>query len=285
MAGFLYFLPDRNAGVKLSDLCAMGLAHAFEKDRDITRVPTEKGPGGRPGVVVADATHVKRVGYYSTEQRWQQMHGLDAWVGIFTNQVPTPNDLRRADILHGYPVELADGKEWTIPLVRACAANDDGMTWTSALPARMDIDSEGRAIAGIVLPSYQQVWEVVHKQNAILVKLFERVAVAVGHAPNGDTAAWLDQWWYVDSMLGLDAVELARMDRVAMTLLGANHRIGTLAEAVLLDIFTMPNPYSPRIFAYACDVPGYLEIKKKAGLDGGPSGDGKSDDTPDTDQH
>ncbi len=168
MAGFLYFLPGQNRGIKIADLQAAGLGYAFER-RMSPREVLGGGPDGNPGVVVADPESVPDIGYYADRQTWRKIPGSRNWLGYLTHNRPTPADLQRDQVLDGHWITLADGNEWLVPIARGSVeetfetpggAKDTRLAWCRNLPEATSIDDdEGHWIRDGVLARYRPLWD------------------------------------------------------------------------------------------------------------------------------
>jgi hypothetical protein len=107
------------------------------------------------GIVIgykSPATDIpKRIGYYPAEQTWTPIgDGTGAWIGLDTASPPTPDDLRRREFHVGYSLELGDGNEWMIPVIR----RPDG---TTSLPCDMVWDAAGE-VQQPIKRSYERFW-------------------------------------------------------------------------------------------------------------------------------
>lgn len=87
------------------------------------------GPEDSSGCVIAIFPEGKdgvepRGGYYPQEQEWTAIHQhenapADYWIGYERDNPPTPEDLIRRDAIGGWPVRLADGLDWQVPVLPA----------------------------------------------------------------------------------------------------------------------------------------------------------------------
>jgi hypothetical protein len=264
--GFLYFLPGEHQGdVDVSLLRRRGLGYAFDDKSAMAKNPiTGRGPGGHSGVLVADdrRTPGHRTRYDPEAQTWRTVPktGDDpAWVGIWNASPPTPEILLRTEVIAGRWAELGDGRDWAIPVVRACREDQDAIVGTPAVPCRADLGDNGTFVRGEVLPAYQGIWESLDELwTAVMADFVE------------------------GRMEKLDAIDPQVLDAAAAELLAVNYAVGP-AEIVLLGLFQHPNPFALRILVIALDVAGYLEIKKKQECDGSSSPDGPAVGTPATD--
>jgi len=245
MAGLLYFLPGRDRSIKLPDVKAAGLDYAFE-DR-CTPAGVERGPDGERGVIVADDERIEahRIGYYPDKQTWRRIPGLDAWVGMYTDDPPEPTDLIRQRALPGHWVRLGDGHDWLIPVARAAAEQDSTLVWYQALPQATTIDEEGRWIQGGVLPAYQRLWDIA-------MRWWDAV-VAAETIEESETSAKIE-------------LDFEEINDGALLALATNYRVGK-AEVALLGLFD--DQCVREILAALIDMPTIQAwLKKKAAAAG-----------------
>jgi hypothetical protein len=157
----LYFLPsltwtrDQTEATTRLILKDRGLSEIF---RDVKRDEigfqelAGRGPDDKSGSIIWYSDNrepPRRCGYYKTEQDWHDCGAF--YIGIDTASPPTPADLRRKREHAGYPLELADGNQWMIPVVRR--PND-----TTELPTDLYVDAAGN-LCEPIKPAYQKYWE------------------------------------------------------------------------------------------------------------------------------
>lgn len=165
MAQPLYFLPH----LREKQLESIPQTRAVLKERGLTDVFADvardemtvcelsgRGPGDLSGVILAykrpDEQIPRRLGFYPKEQAWTPVgDGSQVWLGIDTDEPPTEADLRRKRQYSGYRIELGDGGQWHIPIIR----RPDGST---ELPRQMKWDPTGRLIEPIK-PAYESYWQ------------------------------------------------------------------------------------------------------------------------------
>jgi hypothetical protein len=116
--------------------------------------PTQ-GPGGRSGCFLATSTggvaHV-RTGFYPDFQVWRQVRrDPELWIGIDKEFPPTPADLVRPSIIRGWPVALADGNSYEIPVIRSVVGRTN-------LPRDMYRDLDG-LLQLEVKPQHADLWD------------------------------------------------------------------------------------------------------------------------------
>jgi hypothetical protein len=136
-----------------------GLAEVFSDvshDQILSAPLAGRGPNDLSGSVIAYQTvkgePPRRIGYYPSEQKWTPIgDGSLCWIGIDTDSPPTPDDLRRRKEHAGYPIELGDGKEYMIPVIR----RPDGST---GLPTDMYLDAAGN-LCEPIKSAYEAYWE------------------------------------------------------------------------------------------------------------------------------
>lgn len=93
-------------------------------------------------------------GFFPERQTWHHMVDVDAtqlWVGVENDAPPTPQDLRRPALVRGYDIELLDGREWHVPVIRT--------PWDAThLPQAMLFD-EHHKYSEPLLSQYQPVFD------------------------------------------------------------------------------------------------------------------------------
>jgi hypothetical protein len=161
----IYFLP----GVRDTQFANVAQARAVLAERGLTDVfadvplekmphfePPGRGPGDKAGTLVTYQTVAgdipPRWGFYPDEQEWSEVND-ELWLGIDTARPPVPDDLKRRKQYGGYSLELGDGNQWTVPVVR----RPDG---SSELPTSMSWDATG-AYTEPIKAAYRGIWERV----------------------------------------------------------------------------------------------------------------------------
>lgn len=154
MAGFLYFVEGDKPLTSMKQVDDLGLSHAFDTLPQCTQLPRGT-PSGNNGYLLTDSATLGNYQprYLPEEQTWRQFGKV--WVGYYTAATPTPDDLRRTQILPGVDVKLCDGNKWTVPFVYFYTA--DGLE--ANLPRYLDLDNAGRCIPGRVLEKYDSLAE------------------------------------------------------------------------------------------------------------------------------
>jgi len=162
MAQPLYFLPrvalkhDATPAAKRQAVQNAGLGEIFVdvKPEDIGFAAIDgKGPGDLSGTIVFytdDREPPPRAGYFHLQQTWHHVND-DLWIGIHNDHPPTPADMRRAKVFRGYEMELGDGNEWMIPIIRR--PTDLGTT----LPQSQYI--EGGKLVKTLKAAYKRYWD------------------------------------------------------------------------------------------------------------------------------
>lgn len=159
MPGFLYYLPGETRKFTRDELDEVGLTYAF--DRNPTSNYCRHGPDGKQGMVLASGD--TKVGYYADKQTWRRIPGnkADAWVGIYSDDPPTPDDLARSVQLDGHLVALGDGNKWLIPKARAWIEEDGELRWQHTLPQRLARNDDGHWEPQGPTERYARLWEIV----------------------------------------------------------------------------------------------------------------------------
>lgn len=161
MAGLLYWLPKLDRSIKIEDVRAAGLGHAFERGLAANTFHGKDGkkPFGAAGVTFADPDRVQKIGVYDG-QTWKQAPGQKFWIGWYDNQRPGPGDLARSKMLDGHCVRLADGNDYLAPVARGWNDSDDDPGWFHAVPRLTELDDAGNWIQGDVVAAYRPLWEL-----------------------------------------------------------------------------------------------------------------------------
>lgn len=161
MASFLYGIAGDQRPVTPERVKAWGLSYAFTGGIDHRQVNC--GPWGSAGAVFCDTTRQggRTAGYHPEQQTWRKLPTvegrLELWVGYWNEAKPGPEDLRRAQLIRGPKIQLADGNAWQIPIVRHF--DDSLQRWQSELPAYFDYDEAGKIIKGEPRDEYAYLWD------------------------------------------------------------------------------------------------------------------------------
>jgi len=161
------------------------------------------GPGGATGTLlsVTGGKSPQRMGYYPESQDWHERPvGMDVWVGIDREMPPTPDDLARGERLYGYAVEMGDGCNWVVPVIR-CPFGREAFG-QSSLP--MDYTYRSGHAEQVICEDYRELWELTGQ-------------------------AW-DHWYDRESQPEMDLDVLLR---IAVESLGINYRYGKVEQTVL----------------------------------------------------
>ena len=140
MAGLFYYVPGSRS-ITEKTVREMGLGYMLS-GRGLKKVPTSQGPDGHSGIVFAAgptndaATSINLTDSCGPTAKWAKVDGTDAWVGMYKEDKPTPQDLEHEHLIDGHFVELCDGHNWLCPVARAV----DGST---PLPKPLEF-KEGR---------------------------------------------------------------------------------------------------------------------------------------------
>lgn len=169
MSAPLYFLPgiftaQLAPGGKLSRslLAARGLGEVFEDVReldDLARIDMSAlGPGNQSGMIISalpveSREPPRRIGYYPQDPaiEWHSFDNGSLWIAIDTQNPPTPADLARSKQLQGHAVEMADGQQWIVPVLRRWPSG-------SGLPQDWEFDDAGQFVQRIKA-RYRQLWD------------------------------------------------------------------------------------------------------------------------------
>lgn len=242
MSGLLYFIEGEahcNGGDLVERIRRAGLGYAFDEETRAVGAGAMKGPGGKPGMVVAVPAGVDRLGYYPDDQQWRNVPNLDGvHVGMVKDAPPAPADLRWPRMLDGHLVILGDHKHWLVPVARAVR---DDYTEYIALPASVRLDDEGNWSRTAVESRYEHLWPLA-------CRWWDAKMQAHEHEDDEGLATHAI------------SVEFQDLMNAACTALGGNYRIGP-AEADLLGLLTSDN--APKVLNALVDFPRVMELVKK----------------------
>ena len=114
------------------------------------------------------------------EATWRNMPGLDGfWLGVFEDDKPGPEQLRRERQIKGHDVVLGDGNSWHIPCARVWMGEWGALQHINPLPRSMRLDNEGEWVLGEVVQDYRPLWEAG-------VAAWDAIADRADAARNGD---------------------------------------------------------------------------------------------------
>lgn len=165
MSYFLYFKAG-GGKVTRADVEQYGLDYALGESIETREVLA--GPDGSAGGwVFCDSYRAgnRAAAYQPDQQTWRELphrEGRPAlWVGYWNDAKPTPASLQRPAMLPGAGVLLADGHQWTVPIVRRAIESDSQLVaYECQLPCYLDYDAEGRVTKGRVLGVHQRLWDL-----------------------------------------------------------------------------------------------------------------------------
>lgn len=254
MSGFLYFLPNCVDPPDLAALAKLGIGYAFEAPPAYTIKGNGSGPGGLSGMLIGCGNDLV---FEPARQSWRALPAAEdpsskievqksaAWVGIWNESPPTPEELIRRKPLPGLAIALGDGREWLAPVARRWVAVGEG-GWFNALPHRWGLDQAGE---------------------------WGRKSVVAVHAELWGIAEWF--WTSFAEALSTGVVTVflpeAKVIGGALAALGANYRIGAI-EADMLGLFQDGTAAEVlRALIDADCVLGWLKKKEAGSLTGAPA--------------
>jgi hypothetical protein len=152
----LFFIPD-----------AKSLTGELRRQHGLDRLvqspqsrETFSGPGGVPGLIVADGdTPAERVAYRAEQQTWSKRYGMTSQVGTWNDLAITPDQLVRRQAMAGTDVQLLDSQHWTVPILRSWK-DGDSIWHECQLPRVMQQCAEtGSWLITAVVPQYRELWD------------------------------------------------------------------------------------------------------------------------------
>lgn len=243
MAGILYFIPNANTG-DIGEPSSLPFAYAFEKKSKLSKVQSGTGPDGKSGVIVANPGSVKapQMRYVADKQTWCNCG--EYYCGVWNDAIPSPEDLARKEQLPGEYLELADEREWLIPIARRWSINESSqaMEWETDIPRTIEI--RGQSIFhGPVIKRYQALWTIA---NAIY-----------NTRDDGETA---DELVSLEAERDLMGGFYPRAMCAAM-IIQENYRVGPVECTTLLRL--LDTSTANRIFDVLTNWNSYRHMKKK----------------------
>jgi hypothetical protein len=210
---------------------------------DVGMTNVMRGPDGLSGCIVValpvDRTRQHVQTYQADRQEWTQIDpGL--YIGVDQQLRPHPFDLARSKALKGYPVTLADGHSYVVPVVRRPDWLVERLrVQPSELPSSVKMGAHGS-------------WTPkVKSQHAGLFERMQGVAELFfeddGSLKQIPTSVSMD--WGVN---------------LALEILGLNYRIGA-NEQTILDL--LDNENWGTVLAFAIDAPLATEYKSRQQLE------------------
>jgi hypothetical protein len=165
---FLYYLPgERTANA--DTLAKHGIGYAFDSLPSYREIFS--GPDQSAGIIASRHPDIDRLGYHPSKQQWRKIPGKTAWVGKWTEEAITPEQLARPDQCSGLLVRLADGQLWNVARARKFVEHDQQSYYVCPLPHDLDLGDDGRWIPARVSAAYaklsdlaDQFWEA-HSQS------------------------------------------------------------------------------------------------------------------------
>lgn len=165
---FLYFIPTDANQVTREDIVQRGLGYAI----DHTSGRGCTGPEHQRGFIFGkDSKTAVRMDQES--QTWVPAPKLDAesppyWVGFDSR--PTPDELAREEQIAGDMITLMDGSQWKVPKLLVWQEGvSTAAVWSTSLPCCIDIDDNGNAADGAIIPKYSDLFDIG-------MKVFARMA-------------------------------------------------------------------------------------------------------------
>jgi len=125
----LIYLPgETSPGTETLNRLVPGLVRSDDAQPFAAAV-IEQGPDGGSGMLFgwSDGIRLDR-----SRQTWEQIPGVNAWMGYETASPPTAESLQRSKQIDGLAIEFGD-QVWTVPCVLH-------------LPSHIDLDNTGRPI-------------------------------------------------------------------------------------------------------------------------------------------
>lgn len=206
MAGFLYYFPQAAPVSTVEQVPDVEL-RTLLRETSVSAAQNNGGPDGKVGQMIS--VHPSRgvaggeeaaTGYWPDRQTWTKVKEAGPpikdekgkitgyedgptlyWIGREKASPPTPLDVQREKLIYGHPVKLADGKEWTIPVVGP---------YQTRLP-RTFAPAPGKRLTMVVREQYAAIFTESEKWHAL------------ARTPNAEYD-WHDAFSYAVGLLGVN---------------------------------------------------------------------------------
>jgi hypothetical protein len=242
MTSFLYYVPGHQAEmISHEQIIKAGIGYVFDKPGDVTvNLLRSSGPDGKSGAIITNPLRIEpgRNQFKPDLQMWlpPAVEG-GVWVGMWNDAQPGPENLQRRKMLRGRTLELADEREWMIPIGCRWSESDNTEQWfrlSCALPAPLAFGANDVFLSK-PFERYAQLWAIceidARRQSGGEVSDAERSLVS-----------------------GVGAVFSA------VKVLAANYAVNT-AEVELLELFNQDTPRE--ILDVFCDWETWDELAEK----------------------
>lgn len=153
---FIYFIPTESQ-FPTPEVESV-LPYAWEYNGSHGRF-CPNSPLGRGLVVGRRTIPLDDINFCSVEL-WRKIPGKEAWIRQLGETTPECVARKSGTALEGFPVELADGRQWVIP--RALAWHTLSQP-VMVLPRTDRLGDDGKWVPGDVLPQYKQLWHAVER--------------------------------------------------------------------------------------------------------------------------
>lgn len=182
---FIYYIENGPRQVKKEDLPTYGLGH-IDASKGITSQEVRVGPFNGAGTLVGSAAAPPGLFRYTPDvQQWQiapAKYCIDGkrWAVCYHRAAgaPGPSELARPRQLAGRLLQMADGREWLIPVAREYSRGNDEnpITWSHVLPQVLSLNEDGDFRPGDVQPQYRKLWDLTIAYEQALFDAVNRLA-------------------------------------------------------------------------------------------------------------
>jgi hypothetical protein len=179
----VYFLFGGPPAIKTADLGQWGLGHVATT-HGVQCQQIASGPEGNAGLLVsAGNVPPAHLRYVPDDQEWTVAPAKFCPAGkrwavgyMVASGTPGPDQLARKHQLDSRSVQMADLREWKIPLAKQwfrVENQDPPAAWSHSLPRVMQLDDEGKFAPGQVHAKYRRLWDMAVEYET---KLFDAVS-------------------------------------------------------------------------------------------------------------
>lgn len=163
MSQFLYYVPGCGVSISHERLAELGLDDRI--DHPICRPCRGSTPDKGSGAVVVQSSDDAAPIMDMENQTWRpapkgSSDSPPYWVGYASADPPGPKSLEREPLYNGAELDLQVGR-WHVPVIRNFFEGNEDMPvfFEPMLPRVVDINDEGRAVSGPVIPKFTNLWD------------------------------------------------------------------------------------------------------------------------------
>lgn len=260
-SSFIYYFPTTAMEDAKRAFSKYGVEYACPPKiaRQFSSAVTLSGPDGKSGVMYQQNPTAQSLKYVPEKQTWKRIPNTEAFVGVWNDNPPKPEDLIRFDATPGSFITLGDGNEWLIPVARFECDNENA----GNLAPMIDVDEFGNVIPGGFNPTQAKLNQMAERLALSFIAGFD--ALVKDNSPHPVFRFDID-------------------DRDPFDILAANYRVSP-AEIVLLQLFKWRDNAFKDVVKVFIDSDTFIQIQlKKKASEQNSTDAGATENSPGTDR-